>query len=162
MKVAVTGHRPNKLWGYEYSHPKYVALGWALRNTLISLQADHIISGMALGVDTIFALVGLKLKSNAMPNLTIECAIPCTNHSSKWLKTSVDLYDSIIKRSDLITYVTQEPYTMSCMQRRNEYMVDNCDVLIAVWDGTPGGTANCVKYAIEKGIQIQYINPSKI
>ena len=33
------------------------------------------------------------------------------------------------------------------MPTRNEYMVDLADKIIAVWDGSNGGTANCVKYA---------------
>jgi uncharacterized phage-like protein YoqJ len=33
------------------------------------------------------------------------------------------------------------------MQIRNEWMVDRCDKLIAVWDGSKGGTGNCVDYA---------------
>ncbi len=33
------------------------------------------------------------------------------------------------------------------MQKRNEWMVDNCDMLVAVWDGTDGGTYNCIDYA---------------
>lgn len=45
------------------------------------------------------------------------------------------------------------------MQKRNEWMVDNCDILIAVWDKSPGGTKNCVDYAESKKKQIIYINP---
>jgi uncharacterized phage-like protein YoqJ len=29
------------------------------------------------------------------------------------------------------------------MQVRNEWMIDRCDVLLALWDGSRGGTANC-------------------
>ena len=38
-------------------------------------------------------------------------------------------------------------------------MVDNSDVLIACWNGTSGGTANCVKYAEKTGNKIYRINP---
>ena len=48
------------------------------------------------------------------------------------------------------------------MQRRNEYMVDKADTLIAVWNGTSGGTANCVKYAKKKGVDIVRLDPNKI
>lgn len=39
------------------------------------------------------------------------------------------------------------------------WMVDNCDLLIAVHDGSPGGTANCVNYANQKNKKIININP---
>ena len=47
------------------------------------------------------------------------------------------------------------------MQKRNEYMVDNCDLLIACWSGVKkGGTYNCVKYAIKNNKRIIVINPN--
>jgi nucleoside 2-deoxyribosyltransferase len=49
-----------------------------------------------------------------------------------------------------------------CMQDRNIWMVDHCDALIAVWDGTSGGTANCVGYAKRVGKPIVYIDPTNI
>jgi uncharacterized phage-like protein YoqJ len=45
------------------------------------------------------------------------------------------------------------------MQKRNEYMVDKCDKLLAVWNGTTGGTHNCIKYAKSKGKEIILLNP---
>ena len=45
------------------------------------------------------------------------------------------------------------------MQKRNEYMVDLADRVIAVWDGSKGGTANCVKYAEKVGKEIIRIEP---
>jgi uncharacterized phage-like protein YoqJ len=48
------------------------------------------------------------------------------------------------------------------MQKRNEYMVDNSDIVIAVWDGSKGGTYNCVKYAEKLGKKIIVINPKEI
>ncbi|PAD70641.1 hypothetical protein CHH83_02225 [Bacillus sp. 7586-K] len=45
------------------------------------------------------------------------------------------------------------------MQKRNEWMVDNSDYVIAVWDGTKGGTGNCVKYAQKQNKYITTIKP---
>lgn len=45
------------------------------------------------------------------------------------------------------------------MQKRNEYMVDLADRVIAVWDGSKGGTATCVKYAEKVGKEIIRIEP---
>ena len=45
------------------------------------------------------------------------------------------------------------------MQTRNEWMVDKADVVIACFDGTNGGTANCVNYAREKNKELIIIDP---
>jgi uncharacterized phage-like protein YoqJ len=43
---------------------------------------------------------------------------------------------------------------MASYQRRNEFMVDAADVLAAFFDGSPGGTANCVLYASKVGKKV--------
>ena len=61
--------------------------------------------------------------------------------------------------------VSEEPYTNDCMQNRNIWMIDQLtskdDLLITVWDGTSGGTCNCIKYAgtKEPRIQMERIDP---
>ena len=52
----------------------------------------------------------------------------------------------------------QDIYHPAKMQKRNEFMVDNCDILIALWNGTSGGTKNCINYAKKKeNVQIIYL-----
>lgn len=38
-------------------------------------------------------------------------------------------------------------------------LIEENDRLIALWDGTPGGTKNCVDYAKKKGKPVIYMNP---
>jgi len=38
-------------------------------------------------------------------------------------------------------------------------MVDHSDVLMAMWDGSSGGTKNCYKYAKDKNKRIIRIDP---
>lgn len=37
------------------------------------------------------------------------------------------------------------------MNARNHYMVKRCDHLIGAWNGSPGGTRNCWRYAEKVG-----------
>lgn len=69
-----------------------------------------------------------------------------------------DRYYEIVSRCDKETLV-QKNYTYDCMQKRNEYMIDNSDFVIAVWDGRPSGTGNTVRYAESKDKNIIRINP---
>jgi len=45
------------------------------------------------------------------------------------------------------------------MQKRNDWMVDNSDAVIAIWNGAPGGTANTVEYARKSGRSALAIDP---
>ena len=113
---------------------------------------------MALGVDTVFALAVLELKDEGY-GIKLHCAIPCKNHSCKWIKESVDQYNDILSKADIVKLVSDEEYKPCLMKKRNEYMVDLADKVIAVWDGTKSGTANCVRYAEKVGKEIIKVNP---
>lgn len=158
IKVAITGHRPDKLGNdYDLKSPLIDKIHLAILDTLESIDKDLNILpiiGMALGIDTLYALIAIEL------NLPFIAAVPCLNQESKWIEKSRKIYREIVNNSlCTIHYITNQEYTQSCMQKRNEWMVDNCDILIAVWDGTSGGTANCVRYAENESKIIHRINP---
>lgn len=161
MKIAVTGHRPNKLWGYDYKHPNYKTLCETFKQLLIENNCTEAITGMALGVDQVFAMAVIGLKK-AGHSIKLYCAIPCQNHSSKWPSESVRIYNTILKYSDNTVLVNDKPYTPQLMQLRNEYMVDLADKVIAVWDGSKSGTGNCVAYAKHKHKPIILVDPTSI
>lgn len=48
------------------------------------------------------------------------------------------------------------------MDKRNRYMVDHADYIIAVWDGKPSGTGKTVMYAQSKGKVIIKVNPATL
>lgn len=132
------------------------------RNTFIHEDDVTLISGMALGVDTLWALVALRLKRDFPTKFKLECAIPCQNHSSKWVKESKAIYDDILSKADKVTLVTDAPYNPWLMQKRNEYMVDNSDMVFAVWDGTNGGTGNCINYAVKNQKLVYVLHPFEL
>ena len=161
FKICVTGHRPNKMYGYNLQDVRWIKLKELFKKILVENSCTEAITGMALGVDTVFALAVIELKNSGY-DIKLHCAIPCKNHSSKWINESVELYNKILKKADIVKLVSNEEYKPWLMQRRNEYMVDLADMVIAVWDGTSGGTENCVKYADKIGKSIMRINPHNI
>ena len=65
--------------------------------------------------------------------------------------------DDIIRQCDIQTVVSPA-YFRGCMQKRNRYMVDNSDIVLAIWNGKEtGGTWNTIKYARSKNKEIRYI-----
>ena len=79
------------------------------------------ITGMALGVDQLFAMAALKAKEQCK-DIYIHAAIPCVNHSSRWPKKAQDIYNKILSGCDGVYHVHNVPYNNSCMQEGNEYM----------------------------------------
>lgn len=153
VKIAVTGHRPNKLLGgYDLSSKENQALKAELKDLILAHKTDdeplQAITGMALGVDTLFAEALLDLKQDDVDGYILECAIPCKDQERMWNKSDQEWYKTILSFADIITQVSWMPYKPWLMQKRNEYMIDNADMVIAVWDGKEtGGTYNAVKYA---------------
>lgn len=163
MNIGVTGHRPDKLWGYRIFTPPYYKLRKRFQEILLDRGCTDARTGMALGADTIFALSVLDLKKEGV-DIKLHCDIPCRNHSSKWPNEwDVVLYNKILEAADEINVVSDVEYQPWVMQKRNEYLVDRVDALIALYNGDEkGGTANCVRYAKNKGVEIILINPNEI
>lgn len=175
MIIHVTGHRPKSKSAYSLRHPMNIAIGKKMREFIFE-QAGYnnktnsfsyegeitLVSGMALGIDTIWALVALKLKKEFPGKFKLECAIPCINHGENWSSESIHTYKEILRQADVVTYVSKEKYQPWLMQKRNMYMVDKSDITFAVWDGSRGGTGNCVAYAIKKKKPIYVLHPLKL
>lgn len=150
-----TGHRPEKLpWGFDESTPecRRVRIEIAMQlEALHSAGITHYISGMALGCDLLFAEAVLAMREE-YDDVTLEAAIPCDSQANSWTEAQKERYNSIIASCDKVTFV-QHQYTPGCMLRRNKYMVDNASVLLACFNGTPGGTMNTVLYARRQGVR---------
>lgn len=98
---------------------------------------------MALGVDILWALEALEL------DFKLVAAVPFIGQESRWPRDSRDVYNKILEHKNVKRYVVFDgAYAPWKMQGRNQWMVDNCTKLVAVWNGDQsGGTYNCVKYA---------------
>lgn len=147
---AFTGHRPQNLpFGFNEENECCINLKKTLREQIINLIENegvtHFISGMAIGVDMYAAEIVLDLKAR-YPNITLESAIPCETQAVKWSMAQRERYYDIAARCDKETML-QSRYSPDCMDKRNRYMVDHADFIIAVWDGRPSGTGKTVTYA---------------
>ena len=153
MIVAFTGHRPDKLGGYKLPNDTYIRVCQKIDAALKELKPEKVITGMALGIDQWAAMIAHKLK---IPYLA---AIPFEGQEKAWPEASQKTFNLLRKLAAEEVIVSPGGYSASKMQVRNQWMVDNCDVLIAVWDGSSGGTGNCVEYAKSVNKEIYYIDP---
>lgn len=156
MRIAFTGHRPNKLGGYGPSEIQDKVRA-AIRDYLKSKlgQPLLVISGMALGVDQWAAEEALAL------GIKFTAAVPFIGQESMWPEESQQRYHELLGKAYDTSVICGEGYHISKMQTRNRWMVDQCDELCAIWDGTSGGTANCVRYAVKEKTPIFRIDPSE-
>lgn len=165
MKIAVTGHRPPKGGlNWESNNDTSFLLAHKFMTVIKEVskgkEVEEGISGMALGADIIFAQVCFHL------NIPLTAAIPCKNQEKKWSVKCQNTYKAVLSRARKIHYVSNDEYTPRCMNDRNMWMVDQLtgedDVLISFWDGTSGGTKNCIDYAKSKNKTIIQINPKQL
>lgn len=164
-KCCFTGHRPKSLpFGYNEEEASCKELKELLSENIERQITEngvaHFISGMAMGVDIFAAEAVLKLRKK-YPQIKLECAIPCETQANKWSEGWRNRYFDIIHRSD-VAKTLQTHYTPDCMMKRNKYMVDNSDVVIAVWNGLKSGTGNTVNYAVKSGKKVIIIDPNKL
>lgn len=151
MIVAFTGHRPDKLGDWDPLHPTVARVRKALRDGLVRNWPVYAISGMALGVDQWAAETCLEL------GIPFHAALPCDNMETPWPLPSQERFRKLLEKAKEIHVVSPGPYKPWKMQRRNEWMVDHCTKLLAVFDGSPGGTYNCLAYAAEVKREIVHL-----
>lgn len=155
--LGITGHRPHKLGGYNDTTNRSKDIKLKMSEYFSQAKPECIVSGMALGVDQWAVEVALKL------GIKVAALIPCLAQDSKWPTDSrikyANLLDQITKAGGSLEYVTNEKYSLSCMQLRNKRIVEYATQMFAVWDGTSGGTGNCVRLAKQANRSIMIVHP---
>lgn len=163
-----TGHRPNKLYGYDLSNPKYQELAKVIKWYCKFLYVEHgvrrFITGGALGFDTLAFFAVNSLKST-YPDIQNVLAIPFVGQENAWKSPiDVDRYNRMKSLADEIIITSKiDEYSANSiggkLNKRNHYMVDNSNYIVGLWDGTSGGTANCVNYANSQNINVIVLKP---
>lgn len=151
-----TGHRESKLpWGNREQDARCVRLKQRIYDVVEAVYADgirHYICGMANGCDLYFLDAVLQFRT-LHPDVTVEAAIPYAGQAEHWRADLRERYQALLKQCDFQT-VVQQMYSGGCMMRRNRYMVDHSRVLIAAYNGEPGGTMNTMLYAMRRGLNV--------
>lgn len=146
MIVAFTGHRPDKI-GLAADRVRH-----GIRKALIADWPLYVICGMAQGVDTWAAETCLAL------GIPFVAAVPCDNMEKPWSRPTQERFRRLLKQACEVVVVSPGPYKPWKMQKRNEWMVDHCSRLLSVFDGSLGGTYNCLAYAAQIGRETHAID----
>ena len=122
-------------------------------NELTIKGYTHFISSFANDTDVLLAqIIGSFRYKNK--DLILEAVIPIENklNSLDKIKYALMLYNKVT--------VIQEQCGPECFQKRNKYMIDNSDVVVALWDEKTSKEAyNAVNYARSQGKEIIRMSP---
>ena len=155
-----SGHRPSKLpWGYREEDLRCLDLKMDIVQKLVELYDRGyrcFLCGMAEGCDLYFAESVLMLR-RVHPDVRLEAAVPFRGQSERWLDAQKRRYRELLEGCDDV-FLQQESYSPGCMMARNRYMVNRSSLLLACYNGEPGGTRNTILYAKEQGLEIVTIH----
>jgi uncharacterized phage-like protein YoqJ len=114
-----------------------------------------VITGMAQGWDQAVAQACINL------NVPFWACVPFAGQEKKWPAAGQKRYHRLLAAALKVTIVCDGAYQPYKMERRNRYMVDKCDTLMALYDGSAtGGTRNAHVYAESLGKTIINLWPA--
>ena len=122
-----------------------------------------VLSSLAEGADRLVAREVLKV-----PGSCLVVVLPMESDDYiKDFKTgqSKAAYQELFARAVHVEQLPAKDTRVEAYEQAGQYIVDNCDVLIALWDGRPatgrGGTGEIVQYARENKRPVVWIYPDK-
>lgn len=157
-----TGHRPEKMPALrDEQHPDVVKLKMVLQADMMakaSAGCRTFISGCGKGVDIICGELVLALKERKLVDARLVCVLPFRGFEKRLGEPWTQRCEMLMRAADEVI-VLGENYARGCFHRRNRYMVDHAEHVIAVYDGSEtGGTAYTVQYAARQGRSIAVYN----
>lgn len=178
LTVCFSGHRPEKLpsGGDENAQGINCLKSLIYKEIYDSIQNGYtnFITGLARGVDNWAAdmVIEFKIAANKArakatdgdkvppPEITLVCAMPYEGYGKNW--TGYERWElaHILEKADEVITICPA-YSKDCMRRRNTYMVDHSDKLIAVVSDYKSGTGQTIRYAQKKGIDLKVIEIDK-
>lgn len=163
-----TGYRPHRFhFSPDGLRPEQVqaALGEQIRR-LYNEGYRTFISGMSTGVDLWAAAEVLTLRRDC-PEVELIAAVPFAGQESHWSIPLQREYQRILDSAQrvevLFDTAAAEANATECYRKRNHWMVDRADTVLAVCEidlpDSRTGTAATVRYARRRQKRIVYIHP---
>ena len=131
MKIAITGHRPERIKGHEKEIYEW------FKEKFAAIRPSEVITGMAQGVDQIAAQAAKDM------GIKYLCVYPYKRNVSAAEQDLINSSSGVVWLSD--------KYFKDCYFVRDRWMIDRSDKVLVIWDGKPGGgTYYTMDYAQER------------
>ena len=160
--IGVTGHRkldtqPALVQGIHLAIEKIRQIMPSLRSTPLVLS---ILSPLAEGADCLVTREILKV-----PGAMLEVVLPLEKDDYVQdfeTSESRDEFEELLSQAKSVRLLPSKSNRTEAYEQVGRYIVDQCDVLIALWDGKPaedrGGTAETIQYARETSCPLVWIH----
>jgi hypothetical protein len=140
--IAFTGHR--------HIRPQdWAELSSSLKTLATRAAADTWHTGGAAGLDELALSHSLDIRIRSVLHPVFQYRINALRRQSYGTALD-DLSIAVCQKADSCLPVAW-PAPNNRFQLRNEHMVDSADTLFAYYTGQPGGTRNCIQYALLMG-----------
>ena len=132
-------------------------------HSLYGLEDWTLISPLAEGADRLVVWRALALTT---PRLVVPLPLEPQDYQRDFeTAASRAAFQSLLSSADEVIHLPSQSNRPESYLAAGRYVLDHCDVLIAIWDGEPsrgvGGTAQIVAGARERGLPLAWIRLSK-
>ena len=152
ISCCFTGHRPEKCKRTE--NEIKADLETAIRKAIAD-GYQVFINGAQRGVDLWAAEVVMKLKDEGT-EIELVTAIPFEGFEKRWETDWINRLGTVIECSDDVHTVSTSRGADG-FSLRDQWMVDHSSRVIAVYNGTPGGTKTTIDYAKQQRREVQIL-----
>jgi hypothetical protein len=152
MRIGVTGHqRLENPSSWDWVRREMNALLRSLPRPLVGITC------LAIGADQLFADAVLQNDG------TIEVMIPFPEYETSFDEPGKFEYRRLLDRASKVTVLQRKTSVEKSYFEAGKRLVDSSELIVGVWNGNPsaglGGTADIMRYAIEKKTRTVHINP---
>lgn len=152
MILGTTGHRNGKIVIDRFDG-KNVYVKFRVRQLAIKYLKNYnpevVFLGMAQGWDMIVAEACLHL------GIPFVACIPFEGQEAKWAQADQERYHELLALASDIHITESDAPKKKRYLERNEFIVNNSDMMLAFWNGeSDGGTAHCVNFAFQNNVKV--------
>ncbi|MBL8564208.1 MAG: hypothetical protein JNM89_00655 [Hyphomicrobiaceae bacterium] len=163
LRIAVTGHRPNRLHIGTDETQRRVASVLAMLLAVSRAPRAIAISALAEGADRIFADCALAR------GMRLEVLLPFASEDYETTFSDAEAtphYRSLLARAQRITTLSGSlADSKAAFEAVGHATVETADILVAVWDGKPaagrGGTPEIISYALARAKPVILIDAAR-
>jgi uncharacterized phage-like protein YoqJ len=148
--LSFSGHRPEKL----PDDPDVIKIiksyiAYEIESALED-GFDTFIMGGARGID-LWAGDAVIKQQKTTPHIKLIAALPYFTSASKFTEHERFNYGQILAECEEVLYASRD-YAKESMKKRNQFMVDNCSILVAFIKDMRSGTGQTIRLAEKAGV----------
>ena len=96
---------------------------------------------------------GSALSAAPLPGLTLVAVVPFAGQEGRFSAADRERFRRVLAAADRCV-VLAPAYHAGCYAVRNNYLVEHASLLVAWYDGSPGGTHYTVRRALRRGLEL--------